>query len=137
MVRYPQLSIGEIGKSLRVWVRLGRADRPHAKRGTYHVSVFGLWLICGGMVSWWHFHLYGTLGEVFGFEMVLDIFMAQWIKYSFIVILGSLVLYYFYHYCLVFNDFFFFLHKLNGNSQIIAYFVKCSLSGNFHFPHPH
>ena len=48
-----------IGKSLRVWMRLGKADRPHAKRGTCHASVFGLWLVYGGM-SWWHFYLFCT-----------------------------------------------------------------------------
>ena len=30
-----------IGKFLKVWVRLGRVDKPQAKRGTYHASVFG------------------------------------------------------------------------------------------------
>ena len=65
---------GGIGESLRVWVRLGRTNRPHAKRGTYHVSVFGFWLVCGSMMSLWHFRLSGTLGEVFGFEIILDIF---------------------------------------------------------------
>ena len=39
---YPLLLMEGIGKSLRVWVRLGRANRPHSKRGTYHASVFGL-----------------------------------------------------------------------------------------------
>jgi len=68
---------GGIGKSLRVWVGLGRVDRPYAKNGTYHGSVFRLWLVCGGMMSWWHFCLYGTLGEIFGFEIVLDVFMAH------------------------------------------------------------
>ena len=44
-----------------------------------------------------------ALGEVSSFEMVLDIFYSsQWIIYSFIVILGSLVLHYFYQsYCVV------------------------------------
>ena len=32
---------GGRGKSLRVWVRLANANRPHAKRGTYHANVFG------------------------------------------------------------------------------------------------
>ena len=65
---------GGIGKSLRVWVRLGRANRSHAKRGTYHASVFGFRPVCGSMMSLWHFRLYSTLGEVFGFEIILDIF---------------------------------------------------------------
>ena len=42
MTCYHLLPMEGIGKSLRVWVRLGRANRPHAKRGTYHASVFGL-----------------------------------------------------------------------------------------------
>ena len=96
---------GGIGKSLRVWVGLGRVDRPHVKSGTYYASVFRFWPIYGGMMSWWHFYLCGTLGEIFGFEIVLDIFYgSQWIKYSFIVILGSLVLYYFYNSCRVVNE---------------------------------
>ena len=37
------LPMGGRGKSLRVWVRLGRAKRPHAKRGIYHAS--GLWVL--------------------------------------------------------------------------------------------
>ena len=32
----------DTGKSLSVRVRLGKANRPHAKRDTYHASVFGL-----------------------------------------------------------------------------------------------
>ena len=32
MMRYSLLPMGEIGKFLRVWVRLGRAKRPHAKK---------------------------------------------------------------------------------------------------------
>ena len=31
MVRYTLLPMGRRGKSLSVWVRLGRAKRPHAK----------------------------------------------------------------------------------------------------------
>ena len=42
MTCYHLLPMEGIGKSLRVWVRLGRANRSHAKRGTYHASVFGL-----------------------------------------------------------------------------------------------
>ena len=42
---------GGRGKSLSVWVRLGSANRPHAERGTYHASVFGFHLVCGGMMS--------------------------------------------------------------------------------------
>ena len=55
MMRYPllpMLPMGGIGKSLRVWVRLGRANRPHAKRDTYHAS--GLWVLTwlyGGIMS--------------------------------------------------------------------------------------
>ena len=45
MTRYPLFPIrgggGGIGKSLRVWLRLGKANRPHAKRGTYHASGCG------------------------------------------------------------------------------------------------
>jgi len=52
MTRYPLLPMGGIDKSLRVWVRLGRANRPHVKRGTYHASVFGFWLVYGSMMSW-------------------------------------------------------------------------------------
>ena len=51
MAHYPLLPIRGIVKSLRVWVRLGRANRPHAKRGTYHASVFGFRLVRGGMMS--------------------------------------------------------------------------------------
>ena len=69
--------MGGIGKSLRVWVRLGSANKPHAKRGTYHASVFGFHHVCGSMMSWQHFRLCGTLSEFLGFEMVLDIFMAH------------------------------------------------------------
>ena len=57
-------------------MRLGKADRPHAKSGTYHASAFVLWLVFGGMMSWSHFCLCGNLGEVSGFEIILDIFMA-------------------------------------------------------------
>ena len=49
--RYPLLPIGGIGKSLRVWVRLGNTNRPHAKRGTYHASVFGFRPVYGDMMS--------------------------------------------------------------------------------------
>ena len=28
-------------------------------------------------MSWWHFYLCGTLGEIFGFEIVLDIFYGS------------------------------------------------------------
>ena len=65
---------GGIGKSLRVWVRLGRTNRPHAQRGIYHASVFGFQPVCGSMMSLWHFRLNGTLAEIFGFEIILDIF---------------------------------------------------------------
>ena len=68
---------GGIGKSLKLWVRLGSTNKPHVKRGTYHASVFGFRPVCGGMMSQWHFRLFGTLGEVSSFEMVLDIFMAH------------------------------------------------------------
>ena len=52
MARYPLLPIGEIGKSLKVWVRLCNSNKPHAKRGTYLASVFGFQLVCGNMMSW-------------------------------------------------------------------------------------
>ena len=42
---------GGIGKSLRVWVRLGRTNKPHAQRGIYHASVFGFQPVCGSMMS--------------------------------------------------------------------------------------
>ena len=45
--RYPLLPMGGIGKFLRVWVRLGNSNKPHAKSGTYHASVFGFQLVCG------------------------------------------------------------------------------------------
>ena len=48
---YPLLPMGAIGKSLRVWVRIGSANRPHVKRGTYHASVFGFRLVYVGMMS--------------------------------------------------------------------------------------
>ena len=35
------LPMGGRGKSFSVWVRQGRAKRPHAKIGTYHAIVFG------------------------------------------------------------------------------------------------
>ena len=52
MARYPLLPMTGIAKSLRVWVRLSSVDRPHAKRDTYHASVFGFQPVCGGMMSW-------------------------------------------------------------------------------------
>ena len=51
MARYPLLPMGGIGKSLKVWVRLRSANRPQAKRGTYHASVFGFQVVYGGMMS--------------------------------------------------------------------------------------
>ena len=77
MACYPLLPLGGTGKSLRVWVRLGNANKPHVKRGTYHASVFGFQPVCGSMMSWQNFRLCGTLSEFLGFEMVLDIFMAH------------------------------------------------------------
>ena len=59
---YHLLPMGGISKSLRVWVRLGRANRPHAKRGIYHAS--GLWVLAclyGSIMSLWHFRLCGGL----------------------------------------------------------------------------
>ena len=49
--RYPLLPMRVISKSLRVWVRIGSASRPHVKRGTYHASVFGFPHVYGGMMS--------------------------------------------------------------------------------------
>ena len=49
--QYPLLPMGAIGKSLRVWVRIGSANRPHVKRGTYHASVFGFRPVYVGMMS--------------------------------------------------------------------------------------
>ena len=43
-------------------MRLGRANRPHAKRGIYHAS--GLWVLAclyGSIMSLWHFCLCGGL----------------------------------------------------------------------------
>lgn len=40
MTQLSPVAHGGIGKSLRVWVELGRANRPHVKSGTYYASVF-------------------------------------------------------------------------------------------------
>ena len=50
MACYPLLPMGGTSKSLRVWVRLGSANKPHAKRGTYHASVFGSRHVCCSMM---------------------------------------------------------------------------------------
>ena len=62
MARYPLLPMKGIDKFLRVWVRLGRANRPHAKRGTYHAS--DLWVLTclyASILFLCHFRLCGGL----------------------------------------------------------------------------
>ena len=57
---------GGISKSLRVWVILGRANIPQAKRGTYHAS--GLWVLTclyGIMSLWWLVMWLGLAFQVF------------------------------------------------------------------------
>ena len=66
--------------------------QPRQCENPIYMTITSVWRPC-----------YVALGEVSNFEMVLDIFYSsEWIICSFIVILGTLVLHYFYQsYCVV------------------------------------
>ena len=77
-----------------------------------------------------------ALGEVSSFEMVLDIFYSsQWIICSFIVILGTLVLHYFYQsYCVVKEIYF---AKFKWKFSNYCMFCKMLIIIKLAFPPPH
>ena len=80
-------------------------------------------LLCG---IGWGFWFWNGIGYFYG---------SQWIIYSFIVTLRRLVLQYVYHSCYDVKEIYF--AEFKWKFPNFSMFVKCSLSWNLHFPHPH